>query len=147
MSLEQGSYSELEFMSRAFKKGLSVSRPMFVEKYDCLIDNGKDVFKVQIKSTTHFNKTSWQLSLRSGCTQKEKYKKGDCDFFAIHLIKLNVWYILPFESVSPKVCLHPDLDSCRYDKYKEAWNLLHANTGEQSTNEILKHEPPLELRQ
>jgi hypothetical protein len=145
MSQEQGNVSEIEFLARAIRKGLSVSRPMFVEKYDCLIDNGKDVLKVQIKSTTHWNKSSWQVSLRNGCTQKEKYKKGDCDFFAIHIIKLNVWYILPFESVSPKVCLHPDLDSCRYDKYKEAWNLLHANTDERSTSEILKHEPQLEL--
>jgi hypothetical protein len=145
MSQEQGNVSEIEFLARAIRKGLSVSRPMFVEKYDCLIDNGKDVLKVQIKSTTHWNKSSWQVSLRNGCTQKEKYKKGDCDFFAIHIIKLNVWYILPSESVSPKVCLHPDLDSCRYDKYKEAWNLLHASTGELSTNEILKLEPQLEL--
>jgi hypothetical protein len=145
MSQEQGNVSEIEFLARAIRKGLSVSRPMFVEKYDCLIDNGKDVLKVQIKSTTHWNKSSWQVSLRNGCTQKEKYKKGDCDFFAIHIIKLNVWYILPFEAVSPKVCLHPDLDSCRYDKYKEAWNLLHASTNERSTSEILKLEPQLEL--
>jgi len=145
MSQEQGNVSEIEFLARAVRKGLSVSRPLFVEKYDCIIDNGKQILKIQIKSTNHFNKTSWQISLRNGCSQKEKYKKGDCDFFAIHIIKLNIWYILPFDVVSPKVCLHPELDSCRYDKYKEAWNLLHANTGELSTNEIRKHEPPLEL--
>jgi hypothetical protein len=145
MSQEQGNVSEIEFLARAIRKGLSVSRPMFVEKYDCLIDNGKNVFKVQIKSTTHWNKNSWQVSLRNGCTQKEKYKKGDCDFFAIHIIKLNVWYILPFDAVSPKVCLHPELDSCRYDKFKEAWNLLHANINELSTSVTLKHEPPPEL--
>lgn len=144
MSQEQGNVSEIEFLARAIRKGLSVSRPMFVEKYDCIIDNGKQILKIQIKSTNHFNKTSWQVSLRNGCTQKEKYKKGDCDFFAIHIIKLNVWYILPFEVVSPKVCLHPDLDNCRYDKFKEAWNLLHASTNELSTSEIQKHEQQLE---
>lgn len=136
MSQEQGNVSEIEFLARAIRKGLRVSRPMFVEKYDCIIDNGKQTFKVQIKSTTHYNKSSWQVSLRNGCTQKEKYKKGDCDFFAIHVIKVNVWYIIPFDAVSPKVCLHPDLDSCRYDKFKEAWNLLHASTSEQSTSGI-----------
>lgn len=145
MSQEQGNVSEVEFLARTIRKGLSVSRPMFVEKYDCIIDNGKQVFKVQIKSTTHFNKTSWQVSLRNGCTQKEKYKKGDCDFFAIHIIKLNIWYILPFDVVSPKVCLHPELDSCRYDRFKEAWFLLHSSKDEQPTSEIQKSVQLLEL--
>lgn len=145
MSQEQGNVSEVEFLARAIRKGLSVSRPMFVEKYDCIIDNGKQVFKVQIKSTTHFNKTYWQVSLRNGCTQKEKYKKGDCDFFAIHIIKLNIWYILPFDVVSPKVCLHPELDSCRYDRFKEAWFLLHSFKDEQPTSEIQKSVQLLEL--
>jgi hypothetical protein len=134
MSQEQGNVSEIEFFSRAVRKGLSVSRPLFVEKYDCLIDNGKQLFKVQIKSTNHWNKTYYQLSLRNGCNQKEKYKKEDCDFFAIHIQKENIWYIIPHESASPKLCLHPSQDNCRYDRFKEAWNLLHF-IDEQPTNE------------
>lgn len=145
MSQEQGNVSEIEFIAKAIRKGLRVSRPMFVEKYDCIIDNTKQIYKIQVKSTNHWNKSYYQLSLRNGCTQKEKYKKGDCDFFAIHVQKENVWYIIPFEAASAKLCLHPASDSCRYDRYKEAWNLLHANIDELSTSEIRKPEQPLEL--
>lgn len=141
MSQEQGNVSEIEFITRAVKKGLSISRPMFVEKYDCLVDNGKDLYKVQVKSTNHWYKTYYQMSLRNGCTQKEKYKRGDCDFFAIHIQKENIWYIIPFENALPKLCLHPAQDSCRYDRYKEAWHLLHAKD-ELSTNALQKCEPP-----
>jgi len=146
MSQEQGNVSEVEFLARAVRKGLSVSRPIFVEKYDCIIDNGKQIFKIQIKSTNHWHKSYYQLSLRNGCTQKEKYKKGDCDFFAIHIQKINVWYIIPFDMASSKLCLHPDQDNCRYDRFKEAWYILHANIDEQSTNETPKLEPQLEQR-
>lgn len=145
MSQEKGNASEIEFIFKAIRKGLRVSRPMFVEKYDCIVDNGKNVYKVQIKSTSHWNKSYYQLSLRHGCTQKEMYKKDDCDFFAVNVQKVNVWYIIPFSAVSPKLCLHPDSDSCRYDRYKEAWYLLYANTDEQSTSETLKPERPPEL--
>lgn len=128
MSQEKGNVSELEFISRALRKGLKISRPLFTEKYDCLIDNGKDLYRVQVKSTNHWNKTYYQMSLTNGTSKKVNYKKGECDFFAIHIQKENVWYIIPLDFALPKLCLHPAQDWCRYDRYKEAWHLLHARS-------------------
>jgi len=135
MSQKHGNVSEIEFISRAVAKGLSVSRPVFVEKYDCLIDNGKAVLKIQIKSTNYNIKTSYQISLLKGSSKKDKYEAGDCDFFAVHIREKNVWYIIPFGDSAAHLYLHPDQDNCRYDRFKEAWYLLHAKC-EQPTNEI-----------
>lgn len=143
MSQEQGNVAELEFIARSMKKGLRVSRPVFVEKYDCLVDNGEQVLRVQIKTTNHKSSSSYQLSLLKGSSKKDKYQPGDCDIFAIYLWKENIWYIIPFGASATHLYLHPDKDSCRYDKYKEAWNLLHAKDG-LSTNGPQKFEQRLE---
>lgn len=141
---EQGNASEMDFMAKAVRKGLSVSKPMFVERYDCIIDNGKNFLKIQIKSTNHKPKESYQISLLKGSTKKDKYVKNDCNFFAVHLYKINVWYIIPFGESATHLYLNPHREDCRYDRYKEAWNLLFSNKDELSTNETLKHEQQLE---
>jgi len=145
MSQEQGNIAEVEFIARSMKKGLKVSRPVFVEKYDCLVDNGKQVLRVQIKTTNHKSSTSYQISLLKGSSKKDKYQPGDCDIFAIYLWKENIWYIIPFGASATHLYLHPDKDSCRYDKYKEAWNILHAKD-ELSTNELRRCGPLPELQ-
>jgi hypothetical protein len=137
MTQAQGNISEIEFMSRAIKKGFSISKPMFVEKYDCLVDNGKHLLKIQIKSTNFKSKTSYSISLLHGSKKKEKYTAGQVDYIVIHIPNENIWYIIPFREAATHLHLHPWDDGCRYDKYKEAWNILCPRI-EIATNETLK---------
>jgi hypothetical protein len=53
---------------------------------------------------------------------------GVVDFFAIYLVPMNVWYILPFEALAGTVSLQfaPEREGHKYKSYMEAWHLLRS---------------------
>jgi len=59
--------------------------------------------------------------------QRERYPSGVVDFFAIYLIPIDAWYIIPFALIGRTNCtLHftPDSKRHKYASYREAWHLL-----------------------
>jgi hypothetical protein len=59
--------------------------------------------------------------------QRKKYEPGTVDFFAILLIPIDEWYIIPFEVMGrTNFSIHFTPKSARqkYGKYREAWHLL-----------------------
>jgi hypothetical protein len=64
--------------------------------------------------------------------QRKKYQPGTVDFFAILLIPIDDWYIIPFEVIGRKnTSLHftPASKRQKYGPYREAWHLLQTNPG------------------
>jgi hypothetical protein len=64
--------------------------------------------------------------------RRKKYEPGTVDFFAILLIPIDDWYIIPFEVMGRKNCsLHftPKSKRPKYGEYREAWHLLRGGTG------------------
>lgn len=124
-----GDSSELSFASRAIAEGLVVAFPFGnTEGYDVLVDNGSRIYKVQVKGTTTSEQrrygTCWLSSTKLGGDNRP-YTTDDADFFAIQIIPLDVWYIIPIaENTKTKQTFYPDLDNCWMDKYKERWGLL-----------------------
>jgi hypothetical protein len=57
------------------------------------------------------------------------YTKRDIDFLAAHVVRLDIWYILPVEVCTPQPMLrfypHRRAKLMRLEKYREAWHLLH----------------------
>ena len=59
--------------------------------------------------------------------QRERYPAGVVDFFAVYLIPIDVWYIIPYELMGQTNCsLHftPGSKRQKYAAYREAWHLL-----------------------
>jgi len=59
--------------------------------------------------------------------QRKKYAPGTVDFFAVLLIPIDDWYIIPFEVMGRKnSSLHftPGSRRQKYGEYREAWSLL-----------------------
>jgi hypothetical protein len=59
--------------------------------------------------------------------QRKKYEPGTVDFFAILLIPIDEWYIIPFEVLGlTNFSIHFTPGSARekYGQYREAWHLL-----------------------
>lgn len=78
-------------------QGLGVSMPLLDSSpYDCIIDNGQRLLKIQVKGILNRAKKSrkngYKINLRGGTNY---YKKNEVDFFAIYHLKLNGFFIIP----------------------------------------------------
>lgn len=125
---ERGEWAELYFMMQAAGLGMRVSKPFGESgKYDVGVENHKRVLRVQVKSTIFTRRrNSYSLNVM-GMGTKRKYGPGSLDFFAVLLIPVDEWYIIPFERVAlTTTSLHfaPDSKWQKYGPYREAWHLL-----------------------
>ncbi len=129
---ERGEWAELYFMMQAAGRGMKVSKP-FGEagRYDVgvegrCVDNQGKVLRVQVKSTIYRRRGDC-YSLNVMGPQRKKYVPGTVDFFAVLLIPVDEWYIIPFEVMGRKnLSLHftPKSKRQKYGEYREAWDLL-----------------------
>ncbi len=129
---ERGEWAELYFMMLAAGLGMKVSRPFGqAGRYDVGVEspragNQARVLRVQVKSTI-FKRRGEGYSLNVMGPQRTKYVPGTVDYFAILLVPIDDWYIIPFEVVGITNCsLHftPKSKRQKYGKYREAWDLL-----------------------
>jgi hypothetical protein len=144
---ERGEWAELYFMMMAAGFGMKVSKPFGDSgRYDVGVEshihesyvganqayeNQSRVLRVQVKSTIYKRRGDC-YSLNVMGPQRKKYQPGTVDFFAILLIPIDDWYIIPFEVMGRKNCsLHftPASKRQKYGPYREAWHLLQANPG------------------
>jgi hypothetical protein len=122
----RGEWAELYFMMQAAGQGMKVSRPFGVTRYDVGVDNPTRPLRVQVKSTIHC-RPGHGYSLKLVGSRRKKYQPGTVDFFAILLIPIDEWYIIPFEAIGEMHCsLHfsPRNRRQKYGDYREAWHLL-----------------------
>jgi len=122
----RGEWAELYFMMLAAGQGMKVSRPFGVTRYDVGVDNPTRPLRVQVKSTIH-HRPGHGYSLKLVGSRRKKYEPGTVDFFAILLIPIDEWYIIPFDIIGELHCsLHfsPRNIRPKYRNYREAWHLL-----------------------
>jgi len=122
----RGEWAELRFMSRAAEEGLRVIKPWGdSSQYDFVVESGGRFLRVQVKSTSYLRGKQYTCGLRGAA--REAYRKTDIDFFAIYIIPLDAWYIIPIESAPPdavSISISTYKPRARYAQYREAWHLL-----------------------
>jgi hypothetical protein len=124
---QRGEWAELCFMARAAGIGLCVCKPCGDSaQYDVGIEDGGRLLRVQIKSTTYSRDGAFTCNVVG--RGRKGYVAGVVDFFAIYLVPMNVWYILPFKALAGTVSLQfaPERVGHKYQAYMEAWHLLRA---------------------
>ncbi len=124
---ERGEWAELYFMMLVVGLGMKVLR-LFGDsgRYDVGVENGARVVRVQVKSTI-YTRRNGGFSLNVMGPQRKKYAPGTVDFFAILLIPIDEWYIIPYEVMGrTNLSIHFTPESVRqkYGAYREAWHLL-----------------------
>ncbi len=129
MSKNMGDIGEIAFTLRAKQCGLTVLKPYSsITPYDLIIDNGKKLLKIQVKTTNtnvKRNENAFKTVIGRGRSSKTRNEKKDVDFFAIYIAKRNCFYIAPFSSVKAlSLNVYPDDNSHRFNKYLENWGLL-----------------------
>ena len=119
----RGEWTELLFMTSATDHGLRVIKPWGdSSRYDFVVETGGRFLRVQVKST----------SCRRGniyvCTVdprgQKPYTAADIDFFAIYVIPVDSWYIIPIEQSRAVINLTPHNSLSKNACYREAWHLL-----------------------
>jgi PD-(D/E)XK nuclease superfamily protein len=124
-----GEQAEAAFLHKATGLGLSVLTPWGdSERYDLVVGTGKRLLRVQVKSTRYVGEKRYSITAR-GCTAP--YTADEIDFLAVYIVPLDLWYIIPVKAFSPRKCLkfYPG-GGGRYEKYREAWWRLGADSAE-----------------
>jgi hypothetical protein len=123
-----GEQAEAVFLNKATSLGLSVAMPWGdSERYDLLVDSGRRVWRVQVKSTRYVGERRFSITAR-GC--RAGYTEDEIDFLAAYIVPLDIWYVIPVKAFAPSTCLrfYPEGENSRgqYEKYREAWWLMQS---------------------
>ncbi len=125
---ERGEWAELCFMARAAERGFSVSRPHGDSAaYDVGVEDKGRFLRVQVKSTTFRRKGSYTCNVVGA--RRERYSKSAVDFFAVYLVPIDLWYIIPFEVMEKNLSLNlTPRKGCKFCQYMEGWELMRGGS-------------------
>jgi len=119
---QRGEWVEMLFMARAVREGLQVSKPYGESaSYDFIVESGSLCSRIQVKSTRARTHNGFVCNLR--CSASRTYDLGSFDFAAVHVIPLEVWFIIP-RLTKVGIFLRPGKPNSKYYEYEEAWHLL-----------------------
>ncbi|HEY1462190.1 MAG TPA: group I intron-associated PD-(D/E)XK endonuclease [Terriglobales bacterium] len=126
---ERGEWAELCFMARAAERGYSVSRPHGDSAaYDVGVEDAGRFLRVQVKSTTFRRKGSYTCNVTGA--RRERYPKSKVDFFAVYLVPIDLWYIIPIEVMEKNLSLNlTPRKGHKFAQYMEAWELMRGERG------------------
>jgi PD-(D/E)XK endonuclease len=128
-SKRRGEWAELQFMAKAAKLGLQVSKPWGeLSRYDMVIGTAGHFVSVQVKSTINRRSEGCYVCRVRPNSASKPYQPGEFDFLAAYVIAEDVWYIIPAKLVvhgkMGQIRLRTSDPTCKYAPYKEAWHLL-----------------------
>jgi hypothetical protein len=124
---ERGEWAEMYFLMQAAGMGMKVLRPYGqTGVYDVGVDAVGRLQRVQVKSTI-YRRRNEEYSLNIMGPGRRMYAAGTVDSFAVLLIPVDAWYIIPYDVIGSSNCsLHftPKAKRQKYGEYLEAWELL-----------------------
>ena len=125
----RGEWAELQFMAKAAKLGLQISKPWSeLARYDMVIGADGHFVSVQIKSTTSSSPEGGYICGVRPNPKGKPYQLGEFDFLAAYVITKDLWYIIPAGLVihgnRSGIRLYTSDPTSKYAPYKEAWHLL-----------------------
>ena len=130
-TVKQGEISEQKFAVKCFAEyGYMVSQPNGTADYDLIVDVNGSLKKVQVKSSIkgngNVNICKGTNAVKSGKQGKYPYPEESVDFFAIHNIPQDDWYIIPRSATGDAMNLRIALKKVgKYSGYKNNWEFNH----------------------
>jgi hypothetical protein len=121
---QRGEWVELLFMTVAAGLGFTVAKPFGDSaRYDVIVENLGRFLRIQVKSTEQWTGSSYVCQLHM-CGRL--YTAEDVDYFAIYVLPLDLWYIIPARTLAglAAVVLSPESKGHKYERYLENWWLL-----------------------
>jgi hypothetical protein len=126
-----GELAELAFMRKAASMGFAVAKPWGdSDRYDVIVRSEKIFWRVQVKSviTSKPSKRSYRVKTTHGANWT--YSADEIDFLVAYVFPKDCWYIFPAAVIAGRdsACVRPESPKCRLIQYREAWNLLKAES-------------------
>ncbi len=126
---KRGEWVELKFMAEAAERNLPACKPLGdSENFDVVVGRTGRFVAVQVKCTI-FRSENGEGYLCSVCSSHNVYKPGAFDFLVGYVVPEDVWYILPAKEIEGMRSVSLMTPTSRYEKYREAWHLLHEAVG------------------
>ena len=116
-----GEAAEAAFLAKATSLGFGVAKTWGdSERYDFILDSGKKLWRVQVKSSRHSDGSRYIIKLKGAAA----YTAKEIDFIVAYIVPENLCYVIPISVaafrgqmyVSPGGTRH-----FRHEKYREAW--------------------------
>jgi hypothetical protein len=128
---KRGEWAEAVFAARAGENGLAVSKPSGESgSFDFVVGHPGKFVAVQVKCTIARlpNGKGYICNLKSN---NKRYPPGAFDFVAAYVILEDAWYIVPEKAIGGQSNLSLGTVGtwAKFEKYREAWDLLREATG------------------
>ena len=129
-SKQRGELAEMMFMVKAAQKGFVTAKPYGdSRRYDFILDVGRRLWRVQVKSSSAKECGSYQVNLQRNLNgEVVEYDPSEIDFVVAYVMPCDAWFVIPVESIAgqktAKMCLHENRRSGKLGKYWEAWGLM-----------------------
>ena len=117
-------------MVKAAQKGFATAKPYGdSRRYDFIVDVGRRLWRVQVKSSSAKEYGSYMLNLqRNANGEVIPYDPAEIDFVVAYVMPCDAWFVIPVEAIcgrkTAKMCLHDNPESGKLGKYWEAWGLM-----------------------
>ncbi|MGH9512531.1 MAG: group I intron-associated PD-(D/E)XK endonuclease [Terriglobales bacterium] len=129
----RGELAELAFMHKAVTLGFGVAKPWGdSDRYDFIIDGGKRLWRAQVRSTAYESHRGY--SVHTYVYRKHKMvalTAREIDVVIAYIVPLDLWYVVPVKCYGARKNLwfypHGSRKGSRFEKYREAWNLINPN--------------------
>jgi hypothetical protein len=126
---KRGEWVELRFMAEAAERDLPASKPLGdSENFDVVVGRPGKFLGVQVKGTG-FRSKNGEGYVCSVCSSHKVYRAGAFDFLAAYVVPEKAWYILPAGEIAGMLSVTLGAATGRYEKYREAWELLREAAG------------------
>ena len=110
-------------MFKAVSMGFGVAKPWGdSERYDIILNAGRVLWRVQVKSIFTRRRCQVRASGRTGIL----YTADEIDFLVVYISPKDLWYIFPIVALLHlNIRLSPDSRRrTRHEQYREAWQLF-----------------------
>ncbi len=117
-----GEAAEAAFLAKASALGFAVAKPWGEsERYDFVVDSGRALWRVQVKSTSRFDGSRYIVKSR-GC--RTSYTADQIDFIAAYIVPEGAWYVVPISIAAGHSQIYFTPGGSRHSSheiYREAW--------------------------
>lgn len=103
----RGCFAEYLFGVECLKRGVIISFPILDScVYDCIADNGKDLYKIQVK---YSGKSFLKHRKTIQANWHNSYSLKDVDYFAVYVEVFKGFFIFPNNGI--RKCIRVSLDN------------------------------------
>jgi hypothetical protein len=125
---QRGEMAEAAFVAKAASLGLCLSKPWGESsRYDLIVDNGKRLLRVQVKSAHRAGEYGGYTFHAHGNTTRA-YGANEIDVLVAYVVPVNAWYVFPVGEFrkykSMKLFPVSRRRSSKFEKFREAWGVV-----------------------